>query len=258
MIAQQKCAVSLSSHARLSDILIFVPTYNEQATIARLLDALLSLPERCDVLVVDDNSTDGTGALLSARVPSEPRLQVIVRPDKLGIGSAHRLGWTYARERGYARIVTLDADLSHDPADVARLLALLTAGADVAFGSRFAPGGRLDYRGWRGFLSRGGNLAARWLLGLPITEYTTSLRGAWLDRVPPALVERIPDDGYSFFLICAVRMVRQGLEIKEIPIHFRDRSHGVSKISRGEIIRAMVNLTRLALERAVSADGRKH
>jgi dolichol-phosphate mannosyltransferase len=233
MIAQQKCAVSLSSHARLSDILIFVPTYNEQATIARLLDALLSLPERCDVLVVDDNSTDGTGAVLSARVPSEPRLQVIVRPDKLDIGSAHRLGWTYAR------IVTLDADLSHDPADVARLLALLTAGADVAFGSRFAPGGRLDYRGWRGFLSRGGNLAARWLLGLPITEYTTSLRGA-------------------FFLVCAVRMVRQGLEIKEIPIHFRDRSHGVSKISRGEIIRAMVNLTRLALERAVSADGRKH
>src|SRR2546423_8805327 len=106
MIARQKCAVSLSSHARLSDILIFVPTYNEQATIARLLDALLSLPQRCDVLVVDDNSTDGTGALLSARVLSEPRLQVIVRPDKLGIGSAHTLCSCYARPPRHTRILT--------------------------------------------------------------------------------------------------------------------------------------------------------
>ena len=239
-------------HARLSDVLIFVPTYNEKATIARLLDDLLSLPERCDVLVVDDKSTDGTAALLSARASSEPRLRLIMRPEKCGIGSAHRLGWRYAREHGYERIVTLDADLSHDPADVSRLLALLSTGVDVVFGSRFAPGGRLDYSGWRGFLSRGGNLAARFLLRLPITEYTTSLRGAWVNRVPAELVECIRAEGYSFFLVCAVRMVREGLEIREVPIHFRDRSEGVSKIARSQILRAMISLIRLALERAPS------
>jgi dolichol-phosphate mannosyltransferase len=235
--------------ARSSDTLIFAPTYNERETIERLLDALLGLANHCDVLIVDDNSTDGTVDVLSARAASEPRLRLIVRSGKLGIGSAHKFGWSHARAHGYARIVTMDADLSHDPTDVPRLLAALDAGADVAFASRFAPGGQLDYQRWRLFLSRSGNLAARWLLRLPITEYTTSLRAARLDRVPAGLTEDVSNEGYAFFLTCAVQFVRQGLRIAEIPIHFHDRKSGVSKIARVEIIRCMINLVRLALQR---------
>jgi dolichol-phosphate mannosyltransferase len=234
---------------RSSNTLIFAPTYNERATIETLLDAVLGLAERCDTLIVDDNSTDGTLQVLRCRAASEPRLHIIVRPAKLGIGSAHKLAWSYARAQAYARIVTLDADLSHDPNDVPRLLAALDQGADVVLGSRFIPGGRLDYRPGRMMLSRSANGAARLLLRLPITEYTTSLRAARLDRVPPGLVETIPNDGYAFFLSCVAGFARQRLNIREIPIYFRDRHDGVSKISRSEIIRAIGNLIRLAVVR---------
>jgi dolichol-phosphate mannosyltransferase len=144
--------------------------------------------------------------------------------------------------------VTLDADFSHDPADIPRLLAALDRGADVAIGSRFVPGGKLDYRGWRRFLSRSANRLARTVLRLPIAEYTTSLRAARLDRVPEGLVETVDNDGYGFFLICAVRFVRAGLAVTEVPIHFRDRHEGVSKIPRLEILRGALNLARLAVE----------
>jgi dolichol-phosphate mannosyltransferase len=234
--------------ARLSDCLIFTPTYNEQRNIGPLLEALLALEPRCDVLIVDDSSTDGTTELLRERAAAESRLHVVIRPGKLGIGSAHKLAWLHARREGYARIVTLDADFSHDPNDVTRLLATLDAGAEVAIGSRYMPGGRLDYRGWRLFLSRNANALARLLLRMPITEYTTSLRAARLDRVPEGLVETIVNDGYGFFLTCAVGFVRAGLRIVEIPIHFRDRDHGVSKIPRLEILRGVSNLLRLALQ----------
>ncbi len=235
--------------ARTADTLIFLPTYNEQATIARMVDCLLALPIRCDVLVVDDRSTDGTTEWLRSRAAADRRVGLIVRPAKLGVGSAHKLGWLHARRLDYRQIVTLDADFSHDPADVPRLLAALERGADVAIGSRFTSGGRLDYRGWRLFLSRSANHLARAVLRLPIAEYTTSLRAAKLDRVPPGLVETIDNDGYGFFLICAVRFVRAGLAVTEIPIHFRDRDHGISKIPRLEILRGALNLARLALER---------
>jgi dolichol-phosphate mannosyltransferase len=241
-------SAQVSAPARFSDCLIFTPTYNERHNAGPLLDALLTLEPCCDVLVVDDSSTDGTTALLLERAAVEPRLRVVVRPGKLGIGSAHKLAWLYARRHHYSRIVTLDADFSHNPADIPRLLATLDGGAEVALGSRYMPGGGLDYRGWRLFLSRNANVLARRLLRLPITEYTTSLRAARLDRVPEGLVEAIENDSYGFFLSCAVGFVRAGLKVVEIPIHFRDRDHGASKIPRLEIIRGAVNLMQLVLQ----------
>jgi dolichol-phosphate mannosyltransferase len=236
-----------ASISRTSDTLVFAPTFNERLTI--LLDDLLSLPERVDVLIVDDLSCDGTAEYLTARAATAPRLQVIMRPGKLGVGSAHKLAWLQARQHGYSRLVTLDADLSHDPQDVSRVLALLDGGADVAFGSRFLPGGRLDYSGWRLFLSRNANRVASLLLHLPITEYTNSLRAVRLECIPPGLVESIADDGYAFFLNSAAQLARHGLTIREIPIHFRDRQAGVSKISKREILRAMITLIWLTLDR---------
>jgi glycosyltransferase involved in cell wall biosynthesis len=233
--------------ARASDTLVFFPTYNEAGTIDPLLDRLLNLAEHVDVLVVDDSSTDGTSAILARRAAADTRLHVISRPGKLGIGSAHKLGWATAREAGYRNFVTLDADLSHNPADVPRLMAALEAGADIAIGSRFMPGGQLDYVGWRRFVSIGGNTLARTLLGLNISEFTTSLRAAKLARVPVGLVETIDSDGYSFFLTCMVRFARAGLRIAEIPIHFVDREHGQSKIPKLELLRCMANLADLAI-----------
>src|SRR5208337_5026390 len=231
------------------NILIFAPTYNEQGTIRTLIDALLALPVRSDLLFVDESSTDGTTEYLRSVAATEPRIHVIVRPGKLGIGSAHRLGWLYARVHGHSRIVTLDADLSHDPQDVPRLLAALDAGADVAVGSRFCPGGRTDYRGWRRFLSHTANLIARLVLRLPVTEHTTSLRAVRLDRVPPGLVESVNANGYSFFMICITRLAREGPIIKELPIHFHDRQRGSSKMPRTAVAQAILSLARLALER---------
>jgi len=222
--------------------LVVLATYNERLNIDRLLDPVLALPNRCDILVVDDNSPDGTGAHVQARAAAEPRIKLVSRAGRSGVGSAHRDGWRFARRAGYARIVTMDADLSHDPLDIPRFLAALDAGADVALGSRFVAGGKLDYTGWRRFLSRKGNRLARKALGLPISEYTTSFRAARLDRVPAGLIESIPNDGYSFFLTAAVRLVRQGLRVTEVPIHFRERETGVSKMPRLEILRGVANL----------------
>jgi glycosyltransferase involved in cell wall biosynthesis len=222
--------------------LVVLATYNERLNIDRLLDPILALPNGCDVLVVDDNSPDGTGAHVQARASAEPRIKLLARAGRGGVGSAHREGWRYARRSGYARIVTLDADLSHDPLDIPRLLAALDDGADVALGSRFIAGATLDYTGWRRFLSQQGNKLARTALGLPISEYTTSFRAARLERVPAGLIESIPNDGYSFFLTAAVRLSRQGLRITEIPIHFHERETGVSKMPRLEILRGMANL----------------
>jgi dolichol-phosphate mannosyltransferase len=222
--------------------LVVLATYNERLNIDRLLDPILALPNGCDVLVVDDNSPDGTGAHVRSRSAAEPRIKLVSRAGRGGVGSAHREGWRFARRAGYARIVTMDADLSHDPLDIPRFLAALDAGADVALGSRYVAGGKLDYTGWRRFLSVKGNRVARWALGLPIAEYTTSFRAAQLDRVPVGLVESIPNDGYSFFMTAAVRLVRQRLRITEMPIHFRERETGVSKMPRLEILRGMANL----------------
>jgi dolichol-phosphate mannosyltransferase len=237
------------SRPRLSECLIVTATYNEVGNIGPLLDALFSLTPACDVLVIDDSSKDGTTAVLAARAATEPRLHVIVRPGKLGIGSAHKLGWLYARRHGYSRLATMDADMSHNPADVPRLLAAIDAGADAAFGSRFIAGGRLNYTGWRLFLSRNANRFARLLLRLPLAEYTTSLRAARLDRVPEGLVECIESDGYSFFMASACEISRAGLRVCEIPIHFRDRHEGHSKIPKSQIFRGAFNLLRLATKR---------
>jgi dolichol-phosphate mannosyltransferase len=231
---------------RTCDTVVCLPTYNEGETIGPLIDAILRLPVATDILILDDGSPDRTRDEVETRAAADTRVGLVGRPRKLGIGSAHRLAWFHARRLGYARIVTLDADLSHDPADIPRLLALLDRGADVAVGSRFAPGGRLDYRGFRLFVSRTANILAGALLRLSLTEHTTSLRAAKLDRVPPGLIETIDHDGYSFFVASIRRIVRAGLKVVETPIHFHDRQMGKSKLPPIEIVRGFLTLLRLA------------
>jgi dolichol-phosphate mannosyltransferase len=231
---------------RSRETLIFLATYNERSNIDRLLHAILTLPISCDVLVVDDHSPDGTG---TERVAADERITLISRAGKLGVGSAHRLGWAYARRMGYGRIVTLDADFSHDPLDIPRLVAALDTGADVALGSRFIPGDKCDYTGLRLLLSRTANSLARQLLRLPISEYTTSFRAANFDRIPFGLIEAIPNNGYAFFVTAVVRLVRHVKYVTEVPIHFRERHSGASKIPKAEIFLGFANLVRLFFDR---------
>jgi dolichol-phosphate mannosyltransferase len=242
-------ALAGRSAVRGADTLVFAPTYNEGESIGLMLEQLLALPAQYDVLIIDDGSNDGTQSTIAEHAARDPHVRLLDRGMKLGIGSAHRLAWLHARRLGYTRIVTLDADLSHDPADIPRLLAAIDRGADIAIGSRFVSGGRLDYSGWRLFVSRLANRVARRVLRLPVREYTTSLRAARLDRVAPGLVESIAADGYSFFVTCMVYFARSGLKIAEVPIHFHDRHGGESKLPRFEILRGAVNLMQLAIER---------
>jgi hypothetical protein len=232
-----------------ADTLVFTPTYNERESIGPLVDAVLAVTPACDLLVIDDGSGDGTAEYLRARAATDRRLTLLERRGKRGIDTAHKLGWMYARAHGYARIVTMDADLSHDPAEIPLLLAALDAGAEVALGSRFIPGGRLDYRGRRRVMSQVANRLAWALLGAGLHEYTTSFRAARLDRVPPGLVEGVPFGGYSFFLACIMAMARSGLAMAEVPIHFRDRTGGESKMPSGAIVNGVLNLLRHAVDR---------
>jgi dolichol-phosphate mannosyltransferase len=229
--------------------LIFFPTFNERDCVGPLVGELLQLADTFDLLIIDDSSNDGTTEILHALAGRNPRIRLVVREGKRGVGSAHKDAWAYARQEGYSQIVTMDGDLSHAPNDVMRVLSSLDESYDVAIGSRFLPGAKLDYRGWRRFLSCTGNSFAGRLLHLSLTEYTNSLRAARLDRVPASLVEDIPDDGYTFFLTCTVRFVDAGLHIKEVPIHFRERHAGSSKIPTIEAMRAAINVFRIAWAR---------
>jgi dolichol-phosphate mannosyltransferase len=248
-LISQELEYAIASQERAGNTLVFAPTYNEAATVKKLIDGILDNAPACDALIVDDASDDGTSEIVAERARTDARVRLILRSGKLGIGSAHKLAWHYARKLGYSRIVTLDADLSHDPSDIPRLLNALDAGADVAIGSRFARGGSLDYSGWRRFQSIIANSLARLLLWLPLTEYTTSLRAAVVARVPTGVIESIRTDSYGFFLTSAVRFVRLGLNVVEIPIHFRDRNQGRSKMPRLEILRGVANLFLLAVDR---------
>lgn len=229
--------------------LVFLATYDEAGNIGPMLDAILSLDAALDVLVVDDNSPDGTADVVRAIAAREPRLQLIVRESARGLGSAHRFGWAHARRSGYAQLVTLDADHSHDPRDIPRFLAALGAGADFVIGSRFVEGGQLDYGGARLVASRAANWLARRLLGLALHEYTTSYRAARLAAIPAGLVENIDRDGYSFFMSAAVGIARCGARVEEIPIHFHKRASGLSKLATIEILKGVVNLFILAIWR---------
>ena len=231
-------------------LLVFTATYNERDNIKVLLSGIWTAAPRAHVLVVDDNSPDGTGELLDAIAASEPRLIVIHRQGKLGLGTAHHLAMLFALRNGFDTLVTMDADLSHDPADIPKLVAKLS-GADFVTGSRYMRGGSCDYSGYRIFVSRAANIAARLLLRLPLHEFTTSFRAFRVRRLADLDFVRMHNGGYSFFMESVFRLHQAGFRLAEAPIHFRDRTAGSSKIPRFEIVRGMRKLLHLAALRAV-------
>jgi dolichol-phosphate mannosyltransferase len=228
--------------------LIFVACYNERENIGRLLDGIVGAVPGADVLVVEDSSPDGTWDLLMDKRREYPQLACVQRPRKLGIGSAHKYALFYAMRKRYQTLVTMDADFSHDPAAIPSLLASHDRNAFVT-GSRYCEGGSSDYEGYRDFVSRLGNFLARHTLGVRLRELTTYFRVFDVATIARLPLRRIAAGGYSYGVQLIYYLRKAGVELREMPIHFVDRTHGKSKIPRMQILWSALDLTRLGLER---------
>ena len=228
--------------------LVFTATYNEADNVETLLNEILSHLPDTDILIVDDHSPDGTGPLLDRLAAENSRIHVVHRPSKLGLGTAHLLAMKYAMHHNYEHLITMDADFSHNPKYLPIMKQLLEDN-DFVIGSRYAKGGRCDYGLVRTLISRTANMLARYLLGIPTHEATTSYRGFSVDLLRQMALNTIWSDGYSFFMesIFVVRLATR--KLAEFPIHFEDRRAGTSKISKREIIKAIYNIARLFYRR---------
>jgi dolichol-phosphate mannosyltransferase len=216
-------------------LLVVVPTYNERDNVPALIDGLERARAQLafDVLFVDDGSPDGTGTFVEASARSRPWIHLLERNAPLGLGSAYRAGFRWGRERAFGRLGEMDADLSHDPAVIPALDAEVRAGSDLAIGSRYVPGGSCV--GWpitRRGLSLGANAFARILLHLPQRDVTAGFRVYNARAIDLVLETGTGCDGYGFQVEALYLVHRNGLRISEVPITFREREQGRSKMSR--------------------------
>jgi glycosyltransferase involved in cell wall biosynthesis len=224
-------------------VLVVVPTYNELANLESILGRLRDSVPEAHALVVDDGSPDGTGELAEKLAAADSHVHVLHRPGKAGLGPAYVAGFRWGRAHGYDVLVEMDADGSHAPEQLPRLLAALED-ADLALGSRYVPGGEVtDWPAHRLLLSRAGNRYTRWALRLPLADATGGYRAA-----RAALIDRLPFDdvasqGYCFQVDWAWRAWRDGARVVEVPITFSERIHGRSKMSGSIVREALVRVT---------------
>jgi dolichol-phosphate mannosyltransferase len=225
--------------------LVVLPTYNESATIAEVLRRIrASATETVDVLVVDDGSPDGTADVVEAVAGEIGGVEVLRRPGKSGLGSAYREGFKIGLGRGYEALVEMDADLSHDPSALGDLLAELDGGADLVIGTRYMPGGRIPDWPWhRRAISRAGNLYARWMLGLSARDATSGYRAYHRRALERINLTAVRADGYGFQVEMAYKVERAGGILAEVPIEFRDRTLGRSKMSSRIVVEALALVT---------------
>lgn len=230
--------------------LVVVATYNEMENLPRLVDEIFRLAGEVDILVVDDNSPDGTGRWCQQRAADEPRLRCLIRPGKLGLGTAAVAGFEYAIEHGYDLVLTMDADFSHPPEAIPRLLAAAAAQPppDVVIGSRYVPGGRIVGWPWyRRWMSRAMNQYARWLLGLRPRDCTGAFRCYRVDVLRQVLQRPLRSRGYSYLEEILWRLQRRGARMVEVPIVFVDRQAGQTKINYREALAAVWLVLKLAI-----------
>jgi len=228
-------------------IMVILPTFDEAPTIEQVIRGILARPDQVSVLVVDDSSPDGTAAIVRAIAEREPRVRLRERPSKSGLASAYLEGFSVAIAEGSDLIVEMDSDLSHDPEELARLL----DGArrhHLTIGSRYVPGGSVtNWSRLRLALSRGGNLYAGFMLSLPVHDATSGYRVYRRTTLEALLARPIASDGYGFQVELALRAWQLGFDIGEVPITFRERQHGASKISRRIVVEALWLITKWGL-----------
>jgi dolichol-phosphate mannosyltransferase len=231
---------------------LILPTFDEAENIELIVDAALGVlrtaaPEGFRILVVDDNSPDGTGRIADRLAAAHPEVAVLHRTERTGLGPAYLAGFAHALGHGAGYVFEMDADFSHDPADLARLLAAVRdGGADVALGSRYVPGGAVaDWGVLRRIVSRGGSLYARLVLGLPVRDLTGGFKCFRAEVLEAIDLPTVRAHGYAFQVELTNRAVRRGFRVVEVPITFRDRLRGKSKMSARIALEAMFLVPRL-------------
>jgi dolichol-phosphate mannosyltransferase len=233
--------------------LISIPTYNERDNIANLVRDIQRVVSDVDILILDDNSPDGTGAIADQLAARDPSIHVMHRPGKMGLGAAYVAGFRYAIERGYDLVFEMDADFSHNPTYLPQFLAL-AENADLVIGSRYIKGGGApNWSPLRKFISSGGNVFARAVLGIPVHDCTGGYRCYRTAALRTLNLDAIRAQGYAFQVEMAYNFWKSGFRIRETPIIFEDRRVGSSKMSRKIFIEAFlwVVRTRFTGDRAV-------
>jgi dolichol-phosphate mannosyltransferase len=225
---------------RTPDVWVILPTYNEAENLERIVGAVLEqLPESRRVLIVDDNSPDGTGEIADRLAEADESVAVLHRERKEGLGPAYLAGFRVALDSGAQRIIEMDADFSHDPTYLPRLIEA-TENADLAIGSRYVPGGGITEWGpVRRFISRGGSAYARVALGLPIKDLTGGFKCFRRIVLETIDLQTIEARGYAFQVETTYRAIKSGFRVVEVPIVFKDRTDGTSKMSRAIVAEAM-------------------
>jgi dolichol-phosphate mannosyltransferase len=232
----------------LGRMVMVVPTYNEVENLEWIVDRLLVAVPQTDVLVVDDDSPDGTGRVADDLAARSERVTVLHRTEKAGLGAAYLDGFAVALGRGYGVVGEMDADGSHQPEQLPRLLTALDD-ADLVIGARWVPGGRVvNWSLPRKALSVGGNLYARLLLGIPVHDITAGFRLFRATTLQTIDLEGVESIGYCFQTDLTLRTVRAGLRVREVPIEFLERVRGESKMNRSVAIESLRRITRWGLE----------
>jgi dolichol-phosphate mannosyltransferase len=230
----------------MNPALVIIPTYNELDNLGPITTAVLKADPRVDILVVDDNSPDGTGKLADELASKEPRIKVLHREKKQGLGRAYLHAFRWALEHAYSYIIEMDADFSHDPRFLTPLIDLAVNGADVALGSRYVEGGgTVNWGVSRQLISQGGSLYARSILGVKVRDLTGGFK-CFNRRVLEGIdLDSVQSSGYGFQIELTYRALKKGFTVKEMPIVFEDRRVGQSKMSRKIFLEAALMVWKL-------------
>jgi dolichol-phosphate mannosyltransferase len=226
-----------------AEVLVVIPTYNEADNVRGVVQRTLDAVPTAQVLVVDDDSPDGTGDIAELLASMDGRVHVLHRSGKQGLGAAYLSGFRWALDRGFAAVVEMDADGSHQPEQLPRLLSALEE-ADLVLGSRWVPGGAVhNWPRRRQWLSRGGNRYVRLALGIPLRDATGGFRAFRASALQALDLHDVASQGYCFQVDLAWRALRAGLTVVEVPITFVEREHGTSKMSGGIVREALWRVT---------------
>jgi dolichol-phosphate mannosyltransferase len=242
----------VDSVADLERVLVIIPTYNERENLEIIVDRVRAAVPAADILIADDASPDGTGRIADEIAARDEKVHVLHRPGKQGLGAAYIAGFGWGIERGFDVLVEMDADGSHQPEELPRLLSALED-SDLAIGSRWVRGGTVE--NWpknREVLSRGANAYARLLLGIPVHDSTGGFRAYRATTLQKIGLDDVISQGYCFQVDLTLRTVRHGLRAAEVPITFVERARGNSKMSRGIIVEAFRRVTGWGVEYRLS------
>jgi Glycosyltransferases involved in cell wall biogenesis len=224
----------------LGRVLVIVPTYNERGNLSMITGRLRAAVPEAHILIADDNSPDGTGEAADELAAADDHIHVLHRPGKQGLGAAYIAGFRWGLAQGYDVLVEIDADGSHQPEELPRLLEALAGGADLVIGSRWIPGGEVVNWPWtREVLSRGANTYARIMLGIPVRDATAGFRAYRAATLEKIGLDDVQSQGYCFQVDLTLRTIRNGLRVREVPITFVERTVGASKMDRAIMFEAL-------------------